>query len=204
MIRTVFPLAAVLLIGTAASAQPAIHNGHGGHTSWQPAGVITAPSLPIPVGQVGGVPGAIVNRPFPRRFRPGNALFGSYGYYPAYDWAGPDYYDAEAAYPALAWPPQFSPTTYVTPTYTPPAPTVPAERPARLQLTVPLRARVWLAGKEVDAKASPLELQSPPLEPGQTYTFDVKVTWPAGDKTEERTRTVSVEAGERMSLKYFQ
>lgn len=79
----------------------------------------------------------------------------------------------------------------------------PIELRARLTLNLPLGARVWLAGKEVDAAATPVMLESPVLRDGQAYSFDVKVTWRELGRTEERERTVRVDAGERKSLTYF-
>jgi hypothetical protein len=62
---------------------------------------------------------------------------------------------------------------------------------------------VLLAGTEVDAAVRPLILESPVLREGQSYTFDVKVSWIEGSKTEERGRKVTVEAGENKSLTYL-
>jgi uncharacterized protein (TIGR03000 family) len=82
----------------------------------------------------------------------------------------------------------------------PPAP--PPELRARLTLNVPIGARVWLAGNEMDAAATPVILESPVLSEEQSYTFDIKVTWIEGRTTEERTRQVTVPAGESKSLTY--
>jgi uncharacterized protein (TIGR03000 family) len=82
----------------------------------------------------------------------------------------------------------------------PPAP--PPELRARLTLNVPSGAKVWLAGIEMDSAIAPLILESPVLEEGQTYTFDVKVTWIEGRDTEERARKVTVDAGASKSLTY--
>jgi len=201
MIRTLAPLVVVVAMCAAAAAQPPkIRLG----SPPQPAGIIQSPSLPIAGAVVGGVPGAPVARPFPRPFA-GNAYFGSYGYDPAYYWAWPwpDIYDAESAYPALARAPQFNAAPVYAPTYvTVAAPSPPADLRARVAMSLPMRSRVWLNGKEVDANVAPLVLQSPALEEGQTYTFDIKVTWPDGNKTEERTRSLIVGAGEQTSLTY--
>ena len=85
------------------------------------------------------------------------------------------------------------------------APLLPApiELRARLTLNLAASARVWLAGKEVDAAATPVILESPVLRDGQAYSFDVKVTWRELGRTEERARIVRVDAGESKSLTYF-
>jgi uncharacterized protein (TIGR03000 family) len=203
MIRTLAPLVVVVAMCAAAAAQHPIIR-HGGPP--QPQGVIPPPSLPVAgtvVGGVPGIPGTAVARPFPRPFA-GNALFGAYGYDPGYYyWPWPDIYDAESMYPAIARAPQFTQPPVYAPTYvTVAAPSPPEDLRARVAMTVPMRAKVWLNGKEVDANVAPLVLQSPPLQEGQTYTFDIKVTWPEGNKTEERTRSLVVGAGEQTSLTY--
>jgi uncharacterized protein (TIGR03000 family) len=193
MIRTATPLAAVLAFCAAAAAQPVIHNSHG-HSF--PGGVIPTPSLPFP-----GAPGApSPTTPMPPRPRPyfgAMPYYGPWGYSPFW----PVWYDTDLV------PPVVNNTIVPVPVYVPaPVTTTPAPPPelrASLALTVPPRSHVWLGGKEVDANVSPLVLQSPVLQAGQSYTFDVKVTWPEGNKTEERTRTVSVEAGDQKSLAYM-
>jgi uncharacterized protein (TIGR03000 family) len=82
-------------------------------------------------------------------------------------------------------------------------PTRQSDLRARLALEVPTNAKVWLAGKPVDTTVRPVVLESRVLGRGQTFTFDVRVTWPDGNKMEERTRTVTVDAGHRMSVTYF-
>lgn len=203
MIRTLTPLVVAAAVCASATAQHAIIR-HGRPA--QPAGVIAAPSLPIAGGVVGGVPGVATPAPLPRPFlRPffGNALWGSFGYDPGYYWQWPGVYDMDTAFPAMARAAQFNPTPVYVPSYvTAAAPSPPQEQTASLTLNVPLRSQVWLNGKEVDANVRPLVLQSPPLQEDQSYTFDVKVTWSDNGKTEERTRTVTVGAGDQTSLTY--
>ena len=82
-------------------------------------------------------------------------------------------------------------------------PSRPPDLRARLALDVPKNAKVWLAGNPVDTTVRPVVLQSRVLGPGQTFTFDVRVTWPEGDKMEERTKAIRVDAGNRASITYF-
>ena len=77
----------------------------------------------------------------------------------------------------------------------------PADLKARLTLNVPAHAQVFLGGKEVDAAATPVILESPELREASA-TFDVKVTWKERDKVEERARKVTVDAGDNKSLTY--
>jgi uncharacterized protein (TIGR03000 family) len=205
MIRTLAPLVVAGAVCAAAAAQPPVIR-HGSRP--MPAGVISSPSLPIAGGVVGGVPSPTTPvRPLPRPFLAGNPYYWGWGggyYYPDYYWPWPDMYNVEPTLPYTYRAAQFAaPVTYVTPTYpTVVAPAQPTELRARLAITVPMRARVWIGDREIDANAKPLVVESPPLQAGQSYTFDVKVTWPENGKTEERTRAVTVGAGEQTSLTY--
>ncbi|HEX3148540.1 MAG TPA: TIGR03000 domain-containing protein [Gemmataceae bacterium] len=160
----------------------------------RPAGVIAPPALPIPGSLT--PPGFTPARPLPRPYLAPNPYFNSWGFAPYW----PAWYDSEPPASANLVP-------IPVPTLPAPMPVVPPPVPelrARLTLTVPNGATVWLAGKEVDANVTPLILESPVLQSGQSYTFNVKVTWRVSNKeTEERARAVTVEAGESKSLAYF-
>jgi uncharacterized protein (TIGR03000 family) len=195
MIRTLTPLVVAGAVVAAAAAQPPVIR-HG--TQHQPAGVIAAPSLPIAGGVVGGVPGAAPARSFPRPALATTPYYGPWGYSPFW----PVWYDTDPI-PVVNTVMPVPVPVYATPSQT----TIvfaaaAAELRARLALSVPMQSRVWVGGKEVDARSAPVVLESPPLQEGQSYTFDLKVTWPEGDKTEERTRSVTVWAGEQTSLAY--
>jgi uncharacterized protein (TIGR03000 family) len=196
MIRTLPALAVALAVGATAVAQPPVIR-HGNHVM-QPQGVITGPTLGFPGALTAPSPSGPVY-PLPRPARFGAPYYGPWGYSPFW----PVWYDTDPL-PVVN-------SVVPVPVYTAPSqtttivlPTPPVELRARLALTVPLRSRVWVGGKEVDANAAPLVLESPPLRADQSYTFDVKVTWPEGDKTEERTRSVIVGAGDEKSLTYQQ
>ena len=191
MFRTSIVLVAALVFGTDAFAQLV----RSPRMAPQPAGVIPAPALPLTGSPT--APGFTPFRPLPRPYRIPNTYCGGWGFAPYW----PGWYDSE---PVVAN--NYIPVPFLVPTVPLPAatPPVPAPEPrARLTLTVPSGAHVWLADREVDANASPLVLESPALRPGQSYSFHVKITWPEGQRTEERSRSVTVEAGEEKSLKYF-
>jgi uncharacterized protein (TIGR03000 family) len=192
MIRTLALLAALAAASPAFAqliARPAPHVG-------RPAGVIQPPQLTIP-GQ-GTPPNATLPPRVPPLFRPqfSNPFFGALGY--GGYW--PDYYDEPLVNNNVA-PPTAPPTTIIINTVAAPPPPPPELR-SRLALTVPFRSTVYLSGKEVDSNANPIILESPVLQEGQSYTFHVKVTWTEGQNVEERSRSVTVEAGEQKSLTY--
>ena len=199
MIRATAALALVLVVSTGAWAQLIVRPPA---ARPQPAGVIRGPSLPF-----AGAPGApspfgrVVPRTQP--FIVPNPFFNNLGivpYWPMY--YGYDAYDAPPAIGA----PLARPETNVVPaqatTTPPPATEVVADLRARLTLNVPNAAQVWLAGQPVDAATVPLILESPVLEPGQSYVFQVKVAWKEGRKDQERERSVRVDAGDSKSLTY--
>ncbi len=151
--------------------------------TWQPAGIILPPQLPV--SAVGTA------RPNTPSLRAPNLRFPVGAFYGGYDFGWPTWsYD-----PA----PVVINNFIQTPSGTLPPPK-PVEIRARLALTLPANAKVWLAGREVDAAARPLILESPPLQDGQLYSFDVKFSWTEGGKTAERSRKMIVGAGEQASI----
>ena len=86
----------------------------------------------------------------------------------------------------------------------PPRPALrPAETKARLILNVPRGAEVVVSGRKQDTANRPLVVVSPDLKPGESHVFEVRVIWREGDKTEERTRQIRLEAGDEKSLSFF-
>jgi uncharacterized protein (TIGR03000 family) len=198
MIRSLAASAAALAICAAAHGQvfPRPHS----HIPPQPAGVIRPVSLPITGSLTPPSPVSPI-APLPRRQL--NLIPGLSPWAGGFSYGGlwPLYYDDPYYQPAMTAPAP-APVTNVT-NITIAAPTPPPELRARLNLNVPPNAKVLLDGKEVDTAALPVVLESPVLKEGQRYTFDVKVSWREGDKTEERARTVVVDAGESKTLTYL-
>jgi uncharacterized protein (TIGR03000 family) len=198
MIRILSAGAAALVLCATADAQFVRHRAPA-----QPAGVIRPVSLPItgsltPPSPIAPIP------PTPRAplslvpgFNPGFG-FGFGGLWPLY-YDDPFY--QQPLVPAAATAPASNVTNVTNVNYIVPPP--PPELRAKLTLNIPPNAKVLLAGKEVDTAALPVVLESPVLREGQRYVFDVKVSWREGDKTEERARTVSVDAGDSKSMTYL-
>ena len=178
MIRILAILALLIPWNSATNAQTIVRTG-------RPQGVVPPPQLPLP-----GSPLQHLTFRTPPRVPMAPSPLSSYWWYAT---AWPVWYDE----PPIA----FNNAIQV-PAAAPPLPAAPVELRARLTLNLPPRARVWLGGTEVDANASPVILDSPVLRDGQSYSFDIKVTWPEPGRTEERSRIVRVEAGEGKSLTY--
>jgi uncharacterized protein (TIGR03000 family) len=94
-------------------------------------------------------------------------------------------------------------TRYTTPTA--PAVTAPLADPstATFTLNVPEGAYVWVQGQQTRQSGTVREFVSPPLKPGQTYKYDVKVQWTENDKPVEQTLTLDVQAGDRQGATVF-
>jgi uncharacterized protein (TIGR03000 family) len=74
--------------------------------------------------------------------------------------------------------------------------------PAAIRMGVPEGAEVWVDGARTRQTGVDRSFVTPPLDPGRTYSYAVRVRWVDGDGTAERTRTVRFRAGEQLAL-YF-
>jgi len=71
---------------------------------------------------------------------------------------------------------------------------------AVLRLRVPANAEVWLNGSRMAATGPVREFTSPPLIPGDDYSYDVRVRWMENGRPLERTQKVTFHAGEQVNL----
>ena len=84
----------------------------------------------------------------------------------------------------------------------PPGPSEPATA-ATLELHVPPGAEVWVMGEKTRLTGTARQFVSPPLEPGRSYTYDVKARWNEGSRPVEQTRKVRVKAGKRVEVEFY-
>jgi uncharacterized protein (TIGR03000 family) len=89
----------------------------------------------------------------------------------------------------------------------PPAPTAASLTPsadrAILEFSLPSeQAKLWLDNQSVDGDGKTRSLQTPPLIPGRTYKFAVKVTWPSSNPFEDHSKEeiVTFRAGDRKRI----
>lgn len=80
----------------------------------------------------------------------------------------------------------------------------PDSRSAEITLNVPLDALIFIDGRRTYNSGMTRRFVTPPLTPGHTYFYEVKVTWIDGSRAREITRHVSFRAGERIVLNYSQ
>jgi uncharacterized protein (TIGR03000 family) len=67
---------------------------------------------------------------------------------------------------------------------------------------VPAGARIWFDGQETTQTGSERVFISPPLDPGRDFAYELRVQWHDGDRLVERTRHLTVRAGDHIGLDY--
>jgi uncharacterized protein (TIGR03000 family) len=146
---------------------------------------------------------------FPRFF--GSGFYPSY-YYPYYGY--PDYSDSSSydsspsyglgsgsapdlryfdSYGGVAPPPAVSPDT---------APAL-ADTTARVTVNVPADAEIWFEGTKTTSTGSVREYRSPPLEPGSTYTYEIRARWNENGHEVDQTQKVGVTAGSQAIVSFW-
>jgi len=135
----------------------------------------------------------------------------SYGYgYPSYgyNYAYPDYGSSYVYEPSYTY---VQPTTVVPPgAYAPlnlgttVMPPVEESTTVTVDVVVPETAEVWFDGYKTNQAGSSRTFVSPPLEPGHSYTYDVRARWtdPSGRVIDE-TKQVAVQAGQEVTLNFM-
>lgn len=122
--------------------------------------------------------------------------YGGYGYggyglgYGGY--GGGAYLDDSASYAPA---PNYYPAAPV-----PQVPQMPApsSAPATLAVIVPnAQAQVWVDGAQTTSKGMERVFQTPPLDPGSSYTYHLRVTWTQGSQPMTVDRQVQVTPGSR-------
>jgi uncharacterized protein (TIGR03000 family) len=73
---------------------------------------------------------------------------------------------------------------------------------AQISLTVPADAQVWFDGKATRLTGTQRNYTSPPLTPGRTYTYTLRVRWTKDGTPVEENRSVDIQAGGRVRLDF--
>jgi len=66
---------------------------------------------------------------------------------------------------------------------------------ATVDVKVPADAQVWVGSQQMTQTGAERVFTTPPLTPGQTFSYQVKARWKENGKEVEQTRKVRVEAG---------
>lgn len=87
----------------------------------------------------------------------------------------------------------------------PPVALAPPQPIAFIDVSVPTAdAEVWLGSSSTTSKGLTRHYESPPLEPGQNYTYTITAKWLVDGKPVEESRDVSVSAGKTSSVDFRQ
>jgi uncharacterized protein (TIGR03000 family) len=79
----------------------------------------------------------------------------------------------------------------------------PPDLRAHLTMLVPADAELWFNGTKVTGEeGSVRKFASPPLEPGQRYSYEVRARWQKDGQTITTTREVNVRAGTRINVDF--
>jgi len=74
---------------------------------------------------------------------------------------------------------------------------------ARISVVVPPNAQVFFDGEKTNQRGQFRRFVTPALDPGQTYTYDIKAVWDENGKKVERTNKVRVRAGQQSSIDFM-
>jgi uncharacterized protein (TIGR03000 family) len=73
---------------------------------------------------------------------------------------------------------------------------------ARLTVKVPADAEVWVEGKKTTSTGPVRQYQSPPLKPGQPYTYEVRARWQENGREVTQTQHVEVSSGASAAMDF--
>jgi uncharacterized protein (TIGR03000 family) len=134
---------------------------------------------------------------------------GFWGFWPSYYGPSLGYID-----PALFWDysqPYYSMHTYPPPPdgqFYPPPPGMDQVSPPQpdytvhISVIVPPDAEVWFDQEKTTQSGTVREFESPPIQPGRFFSYDVKAKWPEGGKNVEFVRHITVRAGDRTTVDF--
>jgi uncharacterized protein (TIGR03000 family) len=179
-------------------------------------------------GYVGGYRGGVYRGPYGHvgygyrgyHYRPywgvgvlGLYGLGGYGYgypYSSYGYAYPyaTYNNYSVAPPVITTPgidyPVITSSGYApsTEAVAPSAYAAPADNAARLQVTVPAGAEVWVDGEQTTQTGTSRTFVSPPLTPGRDFVYTVRARWMTDSGPKEEAREVRVRANQTSQVDF--
>jgi uncharacterized protein (TIGR03000 family) len=83
-----------------------------------------------------------------------------------------------------------------------PVPGAGVEAPATVLVTVPANAELWFDGEKTAQTGAQRTFHSPPLPPGNTYVYTVRVRWTEGGKPFEQIQAVALQPGGTARLSF--
>jgi uncharacterized protein (TIGR03000 family) len=74
---------------------------------------------------------------------------------------------------------------------------------AMIAVRVPENAELWFDGAKTAQTGQVRQFQTPALEPGQDYTYEVRARWTDNGRTVDRRRKVNIHAGDRLGINFM-
>jgi uncharacterized protein (TIGR03000 family) len=134
---------------------------------------------------------------FNRGFGSGGFFYGSGfyggGYYGSGYYSSPSYY----ATPSTSY--YYSPQA----TYASPSPVIETTTAASLDVRVPADAQIWFDGEPTSQTGSIRSFVSPPLEPGKSFTYEIRARWVDNGNVVDLIKQVQVHAGDRVPVDFL-
>jgi uncharacterized protein (TIGR03000 family) len=131
-------------------------------------------------------------------WRSGRGYYGGSGYYPGYSGgyvSGWGYYPSSGYAPGMAVAPGVD--TRQAFSYTPAT-----DNRARIRVRIPAGATLVVQGDATQQRGPDRLFSSPPLDPGKTYTYEMKASWMEKGEPVERTQTVTVRPNETTQVDF--
>lgn len=89
--------------------------------------------------------------------------------------------------------------------YTAPVEEEESSNVAKFEVRVPEDAELWFGNSKTDQAGALRHFESPELRPGKTFTYDLRARWrDANGKMVDRTKQVTVKAGDRIGIDFNQ
>jgi uncharacterized protein (TIGR03000 family) len=131
----------------------------------------------------------------------------AYPYYGYNSYYAPDYYGYDNAYPSYAY--GYSPDYSLdqsAPAYGYPdseQPAATADNRAHIRVLVPADAQLWFQNRLTKETGPTRLFNSPALQPGHTYSYDIRAQWRQGDRMVTQDREITVYPGDRVSVDFL-
>jgi uncharacterized protein (TIGR03000 family) len=114
-------------------------------------------------------------------YQPYYSGYGSYGYSPYNVYGSTPYYYSESWVPYQGYSP-VTPATTTYQSYYPPQ-SDQTNNTAMVEVTCPPNAQLWFDNTATAQTGTNRHFATPPLSPGQTYTYEIRATWTQPDGT---------------------
>jgi len=113
----------------------------------------------------------------------------------------PTYYDSSPAFAGTA--PAMGSQSYYYGYYHAPSQASPANDTVTINVTVPADdAKILFGGSMTVQRGKQRQFVSPPLQPGQEYTYDIQVNWKQDGREVTRNRRITIHAGDVVNLTF--